>query len=146
MRTQLTFRSEKFPPDPDEEELVNPGLWGRRLARYLEQALEDRGIATGGIGSEDWGWLVHVENADFPIWIGCGHQNGDADEFLCFLHPDRPWVRRWLRRIETRPVLERLADALESILSSDPKIRELRWEGGGTEPGTKPPLSPRDVP
>ncbi len=31
MKTQVEFRSTKFPPYEGEEEEINPGLWGRRL-------------------------------------------------------------------------------------------------------------------
>lgn len=29
MKTQVSFRSNKFPPYDDEEEQINPGVWGR---------------------------------------------------------------------------------------------------------------------
>lgn len=47
MKTQAGFRSSKFPRYEDEEEQINPGLWGKRLAEYLVQKLAERGIGTG---------------------------------------------------------------------------------------------------
>ena len=47
MQTQVEFRSSKFPPYEDEEEQINPGLWGKRLAEYLVQKLAEKGIETG---------------------------------------------------------------------------------------------------
>jgi len=35
MKTQVEFRSSRFPPYDGEEEQINPGLWGKRLAEYL---------------------------------------------------------------------------------------------------------------
>ena len=35
MKTQVEFKSSKFPPYDGEEEQINPGLWGRKLAEYL---------------------------------------------------------------------------------------------------------------
>ena len=32
MKTQVEFRSKKSPPYDGEEEQINPGLWGKRLA------------------------------------------------------------------------------------------------------------------
>ncbi len=32
MKTQVEFRSSKFPPYDGEHEQINPGLWGKRLA------------------------------------------------------------------------------------------------------------------
>jgi len=37
------FGSSKFPPYDGEEEQINPGLWGKRLAEYLVQKLAERG-------------------------------------------------------------------------------------------------------
>jgi hypothetical protein len=35
MKTQVEFRSSKFPPYEGEEEQINPGLWGKRLAEEV---------------------------------------------------------------------------------------------------------------
>ena len=56
MKTQVAFRSAKFPPYEDEEEQTNPGLWGKRLAEFLVQKLSEKGIRTEEIIAEDWGW------------------------------------------------------------------------------------------
>jgi hypothetical protein len=57
MKTQVEFRSSKFPPYEGEEEQINPGLWGKRLAEYLVQKLADRGIETEEIVAEELGTL-----------------------------------------------------------------------------------------
>ena len=44
MRTNVEFRSAKFPPYAPEVEEVNPGMWGRRLAEYLKERLVTRGV------------------------------------------------------------------------------------------------------
>jgi len=44
MQTQVEFRAAKFPPYEGEEEQINPGLWGKRLAEYLKQQLATQGI------------------------------------------------------------------------------------------------------
>ena len=87
MKTQVEFRSDKFPPYDGEQEEINPGLWGKRLAEYLQKNLPQHGVTVTGIGAEDWGWMIELENEEFPLWIGCGHQDGDNDEFLCFIEP-----------------------------------------------------------
>lgn len=42
MKTQVEFRSFKFPPYEGEEYQINPGLWGKRLAEYLVQRLAEK--------------------------------------------------------------------------------------------------------
>ena len=130
MKTQVEFRSAKFPPYEGEEEQINPGLWGKRLAEYLVQKLSEKGIKTEGILGEDWGYYIPVQNEGFKLAICCGHQNGDDDEFLCFTDPGTPVVKKFFKRIDATAKLSQLTEALQQILSSDPEIRDLVW----TEP------------
>ena len=130
MKTQVEFRSSKFPPYEGEEEQINPGLWGKRLAEYLVQKLTEKGIATEEMVAEDWGWYVPVHNEGFRLALCCGHQNGDDDEFLCFTDPSTPVVKKFFKKIDATPQLTRLTEALQQILGSDPYIRDVVW----TEP------------
>jgi hypothetical protein len=127
MKTHAEFRSKKFPPYDGEEELINPGLWGKRLAEYLVQKLSEKGIKTEKIVAEDWGWYIPVQNEEFRLAVCCGHQNGDDDEFLCFTHPSKPVVKKILKSIDATPQLTRLIEALQQILSSDAEITDLVW-------------------
>ena len=127
MKTQVEFRSSKFPPYEGEEEQINPGLWGKRLAEYLVDTLAARGIATEEIIAEDWGWYVPVRNDGFRLAVCCGHQNGDDDEFLVFTDPSTPIVKKLFKKIDATAQLTRLTLALEEILASDPDIRDVVW-------------------
>ena len=127
MKTQVEFRSSKFPPYEGEEEEINPGLWGKRLTEYLAQKLAEKGIPTDAMIIEDWGCYLPVRNHEFPLALCCGHQDGDADQFLCFTEPSTPMVKKFFRRIDATPQLERLVEALRQILASDPDIRDIEW-------------------
>jgi hypothetical protein len=127
MKTFVEFRSKKFPPYADEEELVNPGLGGKRLAEYLVQKLFQKGIETEDIIAEDWGWYVPVKNDGFRLAICCGHQNGDDDEFLCFTDPKTPVVKKLFKKIDATEQLTRLTDVMWDIFSSDPEITDIVW-------------------
>ena len=131
MKTQVEFRSSKFPPYEGEEEEINPGLWGRRLAEYLVQNLADSGIETEDIVMEDWGCYIPIRNEGFELALCCGHQDGEADEFLCFTEPGKPIVKKLFRKVDASAQLAVLTEVLEKILSSDPDIREVVW----SEPG-----------
>lgn len=127
MKTQVEFRSDKFPPYDGEQEEMNPGLWGKRLAEYLQKNLPHYGVQVMGIGAEDWGWMVELENREFPLWIGCGHQSGDNDAFLCFIEPSKPLIRKWFKKIDTTVQVGRVSEALKKVLQSDPDIRNIEW-------------------
>jgi hypothetical protein len=130
MKTQVEFRSLKFPPYEGEEEMINPGLWGKRLAEYLVEALATKGVKTEKIVAEDWGYYIPIQNEGFRLGICCGHQNGDDDEFLCFTDPDTPIVRKFFKKIDATSQLTRLTDALRQILAADTEILDIVW----TEP------------
>jgi len=130
MKTQVEFRSSKFPPYDGEEEEINPGLWGKRLAEYLVHKLAEKGIKTEEMVGEDWGWYVPIPNEGFRLALCCGHQNGDDDQFLCFTDPSTPVVKKFFKRLDATPQLTQLTDALRQILATDPEIRDVIW----TEP------------
>jgi hypothetical protein len=127
MKTQVEFRSAKFPPYEGEEEQINPGLWGKRLAEYFVQKLTERGFTTEGMIAEDWGWYIPIRNEGFRLALCCGHQDGDDDEFLCFTDPARPIVKKFFKKIDATPQLTRLTAGMQEILSSDPDIRDVVW-------------------
>ncbi len=129
MKTQVEFRSSKFPPCEGEEEQINPGLWGKRLAEYLVEKLAEMGIETEEIIAEDWGWYIPVRNEGFRLALCCGHQDGDDDQFLCFTDPDTPIVKKFFRKIDATAQLTQLTGALEQILAADPDIRDIEWSG-----------------
>ncbi|HMO79991.1 MAG TPA: hypothetical protein PKD24_04300 [Pyrinomonadaceae bacterium] len=106
---------------------MNPGIWGKRLAEFISAGLRSRGIAAREPGAEDWGWMVEIENEAFPLWIGCANYEEYPDGFLCFVEPSKPFVRRFFRKIPTEAQVQAVTQALDSLLSSEPSIRDIRW-------------------
>lgn len=130
MKTSVEFRSSKFPPYDGEQEEINPGLWGKRLAQYMSQRLQERGIETDEIIMEDWGCYLPVRNDSCRLALCCGHQYGDDDEFLIFTDPKTPRFRKFLRTVDVTPQLTELTDTVRKILESDPDIRDIKWQDG----------------
>lgn len=126
MRTHLEFRSNAFPACPGEDEEINPGRWGRRLAEYLVAGLPKHGFEVLDLFAEDWGWQIDLRNDGFPLWIGVGNYEEYDDGFLCFIEPSKPYVG-WLKRRPTADIVERLASALEQIVRNRDDVRDLRW-------------------
>jgi hypothetical protein len=125
MRTHLEFRSGAFPAYPGEDEEVNPGIYGKRLAEFLATELPRRGFPVTTMYPEDWGWTIELENEEFALWIGCANY-GDGG-FVCFIEPSQPQVRKWLKTIPTTEIVDRLATALEQIMRESGKASNLRW-------------------
>ncbi len=129
MKTLVQFRSHDFPPYEGEEEDVNPGRYGKRLAVFLVRELKNKGFEPREPIAEDWGWVIAIKNDAFGLWIGCGNLDGEADAFLCFIEPHSPRIRRFpfLWTIDTSRRVGQLHTALDEILSGEPAIREKRW-------------------
>jgi hypothetical protein len=127
VRTHLEFASTEFPAYEGEDEEVNPGRFGKRLAEWLATTLPAHGFTVTGIDPEDWGWRVELANETFPLWIGCGNYEEFDNGFLCFIEPSKPFVRKWLSKIDTSSTVERLASALEAAVRQRGEISRLRW-------------------
>lgn len=128
VKTHVEFRSNSFPTYPGEEAEINPGIWGKRLAEFIHSGLKERGFEVIEPFAEDWGWMVEIRNDTFPIWIGCGNIDGEDNGFLCFIEPSTPFIRKFLfKKISTEADVAKVQTALDSILSSEPSISEIRW-------------------
>jgi hypothetical protein len=127
VRTHVEFRSAAFPAQPGEDQEINPGRWGRLLAAYLRSELTRRGLPGGPPYAEDWGWAIPLDNEAFPLWVGCGNYEEHLDGFLCFIEPRKPYVRRFLSRVDTTQRVEEVAVALEASLREHSDVRDLRW-------------------
>ena len=127
LQTYVVFRSDRFPACEGEEKLVNPGLWGRRLADFLRDRLRAEGFEAKDPSAEDWGWRLPIGNEQFGLWIGCGNYQEYPDGFLCFIEPHKPVVRKFFRTLDTRPSVSGLQRALDKILVESAGIREKRW-------------------
>src|ERR1051325_1742016 len=127
MLTHVEFRSDQFPPLDGEEDRLNPGVWGKRLADFLRDGLRAEGFESESPVAEDWGWMLPLVNDKFRLWRGCGHYEESSDGYLCFIEPHTPFVRRLLRKVDSRERIAELQLALDKILVESAGIREKRW-------------------
>lgn len=127
MKTYVEFKSDQFPAYEGEEEEINPGRWGKRLAEFLSQFLSNDGIIVEEIFSEDWGWVIPIKNKDYRLWIGCGNYDEYQDGFLCFIEPSEPFIKRFFKKISTVGKVTEIANSLDRVLSAEPKIRDVKW-------------------
>jgi len=127
MQTYVEFRSDRFPAYEGEEQQVNRGLWGKRLAEFLQENLRREGFVIEEPFAEDWGWVVPVANESFRLWIGCGRYQEHPDGFLCFIEPHEPFVRKLWKEIDTQERVFSLQRAIDKILTEGAGIRAKRW-------------------
>jgi hypothetical protein len=127
MLTHVEFRSDQFSAYHGEEQEINPGIFGERVAEYLADGLRSHGFEPGELTAKAWGWIVPIKNDGFKLWIGCCNQYGQPDAFLCFIEKRVPIFRQLFKKIDTRSRVESLQKAMDAFLSAHPAIRDIRW-------------------
>lgn len=127
MKTYVEFCSDRFPASEGEDEEVNPGRFGKRLAEYLAGRLPAHGFQIKSVAAEDWGWRISLFNDGFDLWIGCGNSEEHPDAFLCFSEPHSPVIRRLFRKIDTADRVTALQQAMDAVLEEPPGVRDRRW-------------------
>jgi hypothetical protein len=129
--TFIHIRSAKFPVLPgEEEEIVNPGMFGKALGEYLQAELGKRGYDAPFVCAEDWGWWVELTSAPFTlgVCIYAGPREGEQAEFLCAdgaTAGTRAWNWKQFRFIDTAPWIDVLYEDLLAIFHSDPEVEVL---------------------
>jgi hypothetical protein len=129
------FKSSKFEIEPGEDEEINPRMYGRQLARWLKQRLEDKGYRVEAIINEDWGRCLMCSRDPFMLWVGCGNvtdhetaQPGDGPPakdsvtWHCFATAEVSFWKRLFRSIETEPAVSKLDADLGDILRTEPEV------------------------
>lgn len=124
----IFFKSDSFPEREEEEDVINPGLFGQALAEYLHENLKKAGFPVEEIGSEDFGMYVPITNKDLRIYIYCVNEYETTNEFRLDFEPNTHTITKWFKKIDTRPVMEPLITAVLKILADDPRISEVRDE------------------
>ena len=129
LRTQVEFKSNAFPPYLGEDEEINPGRWGKRLADYLVAELPKHGMEIKGTSVADWGIIIPIKNGTFYMYIGCGNQDSENDDqYLCFIEPSVPEIKKGLfKKISTVAEVEIVADALNKALTNHPNVHDIVW-------------------
>jgi hypothetical protein len=129
------FRSSQFEIEPGEDQEINPGMYGRQLAHWLKQRLEEKGYRVEDIINEDWGRCLMCSRDPFMLWVGCGSvtdddtaQAGDdppaKDRVIwhCFATAEVFFWKRLFRKVETAPAVSKLYADLGEILRAEPAV------------------------
>lgn len=128
MKTHLEFRSDQFAAYADDgEEPLDPTLWGKCLAEFLRDYLPGEGFETAKPTGDSQGWVVPIVNKEFPLSIVCANYVEQPDGYLCIIYPDTPTVRKFLRDVDTRPMVSALQEAVDRLLSEDMGVHEKQW-------------------
>jgi hypothetical protein len=129
------FTTQKFEIELDEDEEINPRMYGRQLAVWLKAQLENAGYVVEEIINEDWGRCLVCARDPFMLWVGCGSRAdydtahpGDPPPnhaevvWHCFATAEVSFLKRLFRKIDTAPAVTKLHTDLGRILQAEPAI------------------------
>jgi hypothetical protein len=120
----LMFLSAQFAAIPGEDELTNPGVFGRQLADWVAAELPPLGFTlTGPALPEDFGWCVPVAAEECELYVACAN----AEEgWQAYVFADCGLMARLLDHDPRPPAVANLYAALYDILRRAPHIDGLR--------------------
>lgn len=122
MHSDFTFFCEAFRRRPEEAEggeaFINPGIFAADLAAFVAEGLTRAGYRVSLPIVEDWGIALDIaHDGGFRLMVGCHSDDFQKPvQHRVYLEATRPFLRRWFRRIDTRPTTEPLSAALEALI------------------------------
>lgn len=129
------FKSSMFEIEPGEDEEINPQIYGKQLAVWLKERLEQCGYPVEEIINEDWGRCLMCQRDPFMLWVGCGSMMDDLTDvpdgippakeevvWHCFAFAEVPFWKKLFAKIDTAPAASRLHADLGRILAAEPRI------------------------
>lgn len=129
------FKSIKFEIEPGEDEEITQGIYGRQLAHWLKQRLEEKGYAVEYIINKERGRCLMCSHDPFMLWVGCGNmkylKGVDEEPVLpskeqivwrCFVAAEVPHFVRYFRKVDTSSAVSKLYSDLGDILLREPTV------------------------
>lgn len=118
--------------DEDHDDFINPGIFARQLADFLELGLRAHGYSIKFRCAEDWGYWQEIEHdRGYTLAVGCMNVDEPNDgtlEHCVFVRPDSSPIRpakHWFRKTDVQADVERLVAAVGEILGSENRIADV---------------------
>lgn len=122
----LMFQSSRFAILPQEDELTNPGIFGRSLAEWVAHELPTYGYrALGEVIPEDFAWCVPVAAEECELYVACANA---PDGWQTYVFAEAGLMARLLGHDPCPGAVAGLYAALRAILEQAPGIAALHIE------------------
>lgn len=119
----LMFRSSRFQAIPGEDDLTNPGIFGRQLAEWLIGELPACGFTAGEVVAEDFGWCVPVVADGCDLYVACSNSE---EGWQAFVFAESGLMARLFGNDPRPPAVTALYAALLDLLQRTPGIDGLQ--------------------
>lgn len=138
-RTCIVINTKKFPVLAGEkEEIVNEGMYGKALCKYLERFLPQSGIDVPFYCNEDWGWWLEAKHNDFilPLLIYSSpnfsnpalvpsDENPGKYVIISSIENKKKWYWSKFKKIDVSEKVLYILDTVESIFREDSEIESV---------------------
>ncbi len=129
MTRYIHFYSERFKPDPGEDDEVNPGIYGKKLAAWLIDNLPKNGIKTNRMYPEDWGWEIDISKESIKGYVGVRNIDGTENEWVVFIDIRNKIIKKLLGKSQNEgKEIEAVLKGLEKILRGEASIRNINMD------------------
>ena len=126
MTRYIHFWSDRFKPDPGEDEEVNPGIYGKKLAIWITDELPESRIKINRMYPEDWGWEIDVSTENIKRYIGVRNVDGTENEWVVFIDIKNKMIKKLLGKSQNEEQeIEEILKGLKTILRNEESIRDL---------------------
>jgi hypothetical protein len=133
---QYWFKSTLFEIESNEDEETNPRIYGKQLANWLKDKLNQDGYEITECFPDDWGWCVIIFRKPFMLFVGCanvynhdtakeGYSPPPKDKITwsCFVSAEVPFYKRLFKSIDPLPYKNKLESDIERILKNESEIQ-----------------------
>lgn len=123
--TLLEFTSKAFPIEVGEDEETNPGIYGRALARWLGEQLQQRGMPAGEVFAEDFGWCLPISSESHRLYVACSSVEEAPNTWCVFVFSEGGLWARLLGRDRSAEAVGELYAQVKGILQGATEITDL---------------------
>jgi len=126
----LLFESDDFAVVPGEDEVTNPGVYGKALAGWVGGQLRGTGVDAGDVIAEDFGWCEPVKSASCSLYVACS--SGDSKgQWRVFVFAEGGLLHRMFGKDRRAEMVAELYARVHQCLQLSSRIRNLREEAAG---------------
>lgn len=125
MLKDIIIKSSLFPSYPNEEDDINPGRFGKKLAEFVKQNLEKDGIQVADIYPTDYAYELRLDQFKFSVFVIIGNIDGETDQFICAVEPNKEFVRKLFKKIPTKDTLTPIYNSILKSFQDHPEIKLL---------------------
>ena len=130
--TCIEIHTKKFPVlEGENEELVNEGMYGKALCKYIENELPKKGLAVPMYVCEDWGWWIEVKDKEFVLGLQI-YSDSEPDEnpekyaIMSSIRKQNKWSWKKFRNENVTSQVTKIMNTLDSIFTADPEIEFVK--------------------